>query len=206
MKIGITGGVGAGKSSVARFFETWGAWRVDADRLAHEALKERGVIDSLCECFGKGILSADGTIVASELASRAFRDPDELTKLTDVVYPVIRRLLDACLMSYDSNEIVVVEAPTLFEAHCAERFDVILTVEAPQDACDARCVASRGWLSGEAARREQFKISETERRAWADHVLENNGSLSDLKKAARQIWDVFQQKNGAGAPVNKRGD
>ena len=194
MKIGLTGAVGAGKSAAARFFHELGARTLDADELAHVALQDAAVKIQLRKRFGEDIFAANGTILAKELAKRAFSDAGHLRQLTDVVYPVITARLAALLNALPREQSVVVEAPTLFEAGCEGLFDAIVTVEAPEASREARCQAQRGWQAGEATRRESFKLAAEERRRRSAHVIENEGTLADLKARVTAIWRALGLK------------
>jgi dephospho-CoA kinase len=187
--VGVTGGVGSGKSSFAAALagEDWTL--VSADEVAHEVLEEETIRQRLAAAFGPGILDAEGRIDRAALGRRVFASRAALQRHTAVVYPAIRERLAARLAAARQAAAggVVLEAPTLYEAGCEGLVDRVVTVEAPLEARARRCSAARDWGPDEVRRREALTIGEAERRRRADTVVENDGDLDALRAAARRM-------------------
>ncbi|MCH8967430.1 MAG: dephospho-CoA kinase, partial [Planctomycetes bacterium] len=145
--IGLTGGIGAGKSTVARILESLGAAVIDFDRLAHEQLRDRSVIETLCDWWGEGILGSDGSVDRQSVAAIVFENPKQLARLEDLLYPRIGRARKDLVASYDcdpSVRAVVLEVPKLFEVGLAETCDAVIFVEADDEVRVERVTSSRG--------------------------------------------------------------
>ncbi len=192
IRIGLTGSLGAGKSTVGVLFELWGAARIDADRLAREAV-EPGTegLAGIERVFGSEILSADGSLDRAALRRIVFRDADLRAKLEAIVHPEVDRLRAAAVERARERgaAAVVLEIPLLFEKGLQAEFDVLVTVDAPAAIRRERVLDSRG-LSGEefeAIESAQWE-ADAKRRA-ADFVIWNSGDLASLEREARRVWD-----------------
>lgn len=177
--IGLLGGVGSGKSTVAGLLARRGFTVLDADAEARAAAGRPEVLAALARRFGAGILAPDGSLDRARLAAAAFGDPAATADLNAIVHPVVRERLAAALQAAAGRD-VVLDVPLLLESPLAERVTRWVFVEAPEEAREAR-VAGRGWDPGERARREARQADLAAKRARADHVLENRGSLEHLE-------------------------
>lgn len=200
--VGITGTVGAGKSTVGRLFETWGAWRVDADELAREAVAPGSpALEEIRDIWGDEVLDEEGGLDRAAVREMVFGDPRARERLESIVHPEVRRLRDDRLREARGAgaEVVVAEVPLLLETGMEDDFDVVLVVDAPREVrrervCSGRDVSDATFEAIEAA---QWP-ADRKRRA-ADLVVENDGSLEELEAAARRAWEAILAGAGSGA-------
>lgn len=195
--IGLTGGIASGKSTVTRFFRDRNVPVIDADILGHRTYEPGSdTFKAVAATFGEDVVAADGTIDRKVLGARVFGKPDELKKLTDIVWPGIRRLASEELGEFETagNGLAVLEAAVLFEAGWQDLCDEIWVVVVDPDIAVQR-LATRNGLDPEAARaRISSQLSNAERTAGADRVIENNGSLEDLETRIAEAWDQLQKR------------
>jgi len=176
--IGLLGGIGSGKSTVARLLAERGVTVLDADRHAREVVQSPAVLAALVARFGRGILDARGGLDRAALARAAFADEAATADLNALVHPEVRqRLLDE--LSRCGDQAVVLDVPLLLESPLASLVQTWVFVEADERQREAR-VADRGWAPGERVRRESRQADIARKRARADYVLENSGSIEDL--------------------------
>ncbi len=176
--IGLLGGVASGKSTVANLLAEAGWLVLDADEVARQVVCEPAVTQALASRFGADLFDSEGSLDRALLADRAFSSPSETEALNAIVHPAVRQRLVAQLEAAGSRN-VALDIPLLLESPLAERVDkwVFIASEAAQR---DRRAATRDWAPGERARREALQAALTEKRAAADHVLENNGTIDDL--------------------------
>ena len=203
--IGVTGSVGTGKSTVCQMFEKLGAFRLDADTLAHEALeKGRPPHRRVLRHFGERILRRSGKIDRARLAQEVFSHPRQLDFLCRVVHPyVIQRMRQGlrAVRKKDPDATVVAEVPLLFEAGLESMFDLSVTV-----VCDAKTQRVRSRHKGLSAlqvrlrKRAQWSLAKKRKRS--DRVINNQGSLRETARQVRLLWEALQsgrslkRKNG----------
>lgn len=203
--IGLTGGIASGKSTVTSFFRERGIPVIDADILGHRTYDPgTETYQKVVETFGQDVVAADGTIDRKVLGSKVFGKPEELKKLTDIVWPGIRRLASEQLAEFEAagNELVVLEAAVLLEAGWEDLVDEIWVVVVDPEIAIQR-LASRNGLDPDAARaRIASQLTNEERNARADVVIENNGTLDELNTRVRQAWDSLQERLRAAAGRN----
>jgi dephospho-CoA kinase len=195
--IGLTGGIASGKSTVARFFREHDIPVIDADILGHRTYEPGSdTFAAVVRTFGKELIAPDGTIDRKVLGAKVFGKPDELKKLTDIVWPGIRRLASQDLSEFETagNGLVVLEAAVLFEAGWQDLTDEIWVVVVEPELAVER-LAARNGLDPEAARaRIASQLSNAERVAQADIVIENNGDLAALETRIQEAWEQLQQR------------
>ena len=181
-KIGLTGPIGAGKSTVARLLAEAGVPVLDADRLAHEALKARAA--EICARFPEAC--PGGEVDRKALARIVFADPERRHALEAIVHPYVRARLFEELAAYKERgaDLVVLEIPLLFEVGWEKMLDGVLVVDAPWPLREARLLA-RGVDPEDARRREAAQLSPEEKRRRATWVIENRGDLAELAKKVR---------------------
>ena len=193
--IGLTGGIASGKSTVTRFFRDRGIPVIDADVLGHRTYEPgTDTFASVVRTFGDDLVAADGSIDRKVLGAKVFGKPDELKKLTDIVWPGIRKLANEQLSELETagNLYAVLEAAVLFEAGWEDLCDEIWVVVVDPDQAVVR-LAERNGLDEAAARaRIASQLSNAERTARADVVIENNGTLADLEDRIRATWDELE--------------
>ena len=184
IKIGLTGGIAGGKSQTGRFLADLGAHVIDADRVAHEAYAPgTDGFEKLVATFGREIVGPDGVIDRARLGARVFGDPEQLTRLTAIVWPLARRLVETRAREQEAagTHVLVVEAALLFEAEWQALFDEVWLVESPRDAVLQR-LRDRGIDGAEAERRLAAVTDASKARAQATRIIENDGSLADLRR------------------------
>jgi len=203
--IGLTGGIASGKSTVTSFFRERGIPVIDADILGHRTYDPgTETYQQVVETFGQDVVAADGTIDRKVLGSKVFGRPEELKKLTDIVWPGIRRLASEQLAEFEAagNELVVLEAAVLLEAGWEDLVDEIWVVVVDPEIAVQR-LAARNGLDPDAARaRIASQLTNEERIARGDVIIENNGTLDELNARIQQAWDSLQERLRAAAGRN----
>jgi dephospho-CoA kinase len=191
LRIGLTGGIGAGKSTVSEALAAHGAVVVDADRIAREVV-ERGSpgLEAVAAAFGPRVLTADGDLDRPALAAVVFADPDARRRLDGIVHPLVRRRageLELAAREADPDAVVVHDVPLLVETGQAASYDVVLVVEAAEDVRLPRLVA-RGLTEDDARARIAAQATDEQRRAVADVVLHNDGTPEELRAQVDRFW------------------
>ncbi len=187
--LGVTGGVGCGKSEVGRILERWG-WAVcDADDLAHEALAPGGAAyGPVVEWFGARILAPDGTVARDRLAQIVFQDARARAELNARLHPVVCRALREWLEGPAREKDAAAIVPLLFEAGWTAGWTAILCVVASDQTVRER-LARRGWSEEESLRRIAAQWPLEEKKKRADYVIKNDGTLAELERAVRCVVD-----------------
>jgi len=188
--IGLVGGIGAGKSSVARILQSLGAAVIDSDLLAHEELADPGVIATLRGWWGDMVCPAQ-EVDRKALAAIVFDDPRELDRLEKLLYPGIHRRRERLVEKFNGDPAVraiVLDAPKLYEAGLGDYCDAVVFVEADRSVRVRRVADSRGWSEVELRRRENLQNSLDTKRANADHVVINHSSLDRLRTDVERIF------------------
>lgn len=174
--IGLAGGVGSGKSTVARAFAELGCVVSDSDQQARAALDRPEVRAALAEWWGGGVLDDEGRVDRAAVARIVFEDPEQRTRLEDLIHPLIRETREGLVASAGRAPAVIVDAPLLFEAGLDAECDAVVFVDAPYPERLARVRASRGWDERELDRRESAQWPVDRKRAASDHVIDNRGA------------------------------
>ena len=191
--IGLTGGIGSGKSTVSKILATLGAYIIDADIVGHEIyLPGRAAWKQVTEAFGQEIVAEDHTIDRKKLGAIVFRSSDALARLNAIVHPImfeeIRQRLQAKRAEGFAAPIVV-EAAILIEANWLPLADTVWVVETDKEAAIRRVAEQRGMSAADAEARIANQLSNEERRKHAQVVIRNNGSLQALEQQIQQAWD-----------------
>lgn len=193
--IGLTGGIASGKSTVTRFFKDRDVPVIDADILGHRTYDPgTDTFAAVVATFGQDLVAADGSIDRRVLGGKVFGKPDELKRLTDIVWPGIRKLASEALSEFEAagNSIVVLEAAVLFEAGWKDLVDEVWVVVVEPDLAVQR-LASRNGLDEAAARaRIDSQLSNDERISRSNVVIKNNGTLEELEGNIQKAWDALQ--------------
>jgi dephospho-CoA kinase len=190
--VGLTGGIGSGKSLVGGMLADLGAQVIDTDKVGHRVYAPGS--DGwrrLVETFGTDIVAADGTIDRTRLGAIVFGDSERRRALNAIVHPLIfqeilREIADRRVAGFAGH--VVLEAPVLLEAKGTGLVDRIWVVTAPRSTIQERLVASRDLSSEEIAARMAAQLSDAERRAYADLVIENDGDVAALRQRVEAAW------------------
>jgi dephospho-CoA kinase len=186
--IGLTGGIGCGKSLAAQYFAELGALVIDADQLARAAI-ERGSdgFDEVVAIFGDGILK-DGNIDRRALGELVFKDPSAKAQLENIIHPFVRREFEEAVASLKGDQVLVYEIPLLVETKAHERFDVVITVESELENRIVR-LRGRGMHISEIEGRIAAQATREERIEVADFLIENDGTEDELLRQVENIWD-----------------
>ena len=187
--VGLLGGIGSGKSSVAALFRTFGALTVDADRLARRVLEDPAVVRTLVSWWGPAVMSR-GRVNRAEVARRAFGSAAATAKLNALTHPRIRRELKREIAgARRRGGVVIVEAALLLETGSDAGCDALVFVDAPA-AVRRRRIASRGWTAAEWRRRERAQWPLPRKRARADYLIDNGGTRAAARK---QVETILQE-------------
>ena len=186
--VGLTGGIGSGKSLAAQFFSQLGALVIDADQLARSAI-ERGSegFDEVLLRFGDTVLK-NGDIDRVALGQIIFENPQAKKDLEEIIHPRIRAEFEEAVASLNPGQIMVYEIPLLVETKAADRFDFVITVESDPEVRKQR-LRARGMFHSDIEKRMASQATEEERRAVADCVLTNDGTEDDLLRQVENIWE-----------------
>ncbi|MGB8684114.1 MAG: dephospho-CoA kinase [Candidatus Binatus sp.] len=200
LTIGLTGGIGSGKSTVTQIIGEFGAPILDADKVAHTTYAPGGpAYDAVIAAFGAEIVAADRTIDRKKLGAIVFGKPEQLNKLTSIVWPAtfesIRRNV-ADLRASGAKLPIVVEAAILIEANWQPLFDEIWLVRAPREQVVARIESQRGLKPSETEARIRAQLSDEERGKQATLIIENNGSIEELHELLKEVWAEALKRNG----------
>ncbi|HEU4348031.1 MAG TPA: dephospho-CoA kinase [Actinoplanes sp.] len=189
MQIGLTGGIGAGKTAVARRFAELGALVVDADALARAAVAAGtpGLAAVVAE-FGPGVLGPDGELDRPALGRLVFGDEGVRARLNAIVHPLVRRRAAELIAAAPPGTVVVQDVPLLVETGQADRYDLVVVVEAPAELRAERLARDRGMSPDEARSRMAAQATDEQRRAAADVVLVNDGDLDELRAEVDRVW------------------
>ncbi|OBF27163.1 dephospho-CoA kinase [Mycobacterium sp. ACS1612] len=188
LRIGLTGGIGAGKSTVSAAFAECGGIIVDGDVIAREVV-EPGTegLAALVDAFGKDILRPDGALNRPALAARAFVDDEKRAKLNGIVHPLVARRREEILDAVHEDAVVVEDIPLLVETGLAPLFPLVVVVSADEETRVERLI-KRGMDEADARARIKAQAPEEQRRAIADVLLDNSGSAGELVERARDLW------------------
>lgn len=204
IRIGLTGTLGAGKSTVGQLFESWGARRVDADVLARQVVEPgQPGLEAIRETFGGGVLRPDGTLDRAALRTIVFDDPDALRRLEAIIHPAVDRLRAGMLADAlrEGARVAVIEIPLLYEKNLPAEFDAVVVVDAPEDIRRRRVCQARGLTPAEFSAMDSAQWSGERKRAAADHVIWNDDDMASLESEAREVWDAV---TGASAAYEQR--
>ena len=190
--IGLTGGIAAGKSTVAKLWRELGAIEIDADLLAREVVEpdSEGAL-LIRKRFGDNFFDDSGALDRSKLASLVFTDKSAREDLEGIVHPLVQKRAREILSQLSEDSMVIYTVPLLVEANVSLPFDVVVTVEAPEDVRVKRLIESRNFTREQALARIESQAQPIERVASADYVLNSNQTLEQLLSDARQLWNEF---------------
>ncbi|MBX7548881.1 dephospho-CoA kinase [Streptomyces sp. NPDC004232] len=195
LKVGLTGGIGAGKSEVSRLLVEHGAVLIDADRIAREVVAPGTPgLASVVEAFGTDVLAADGSLDRPRLGSIVFADPEKLAVLNSVVHPLVglrsRELEEAAA----PDAVVIHDVPLLTENGLAPLYDLVIVVDASPETQLDRLVRLRGMTEEDARARMAAQATRAQRREAADIVIDNDVPLDTLHKRVAAVWDELVRR------------
>ena len=189
LSVGLTGGIGSGKSSVSARLSTLGALVIDSDLIAREIVEPGEPALAEVELrFGAGVIRADRTLDRQALADIVFHDPAALAALNDIMLPRIGARTSAIEAAAPHDAVVVHDSPLLVEQGLAAAYDVVVVVDCPDEVRLNRLVEQRGMSTDDARARMASQAGRDDRLAVADFVLDNSGSRADLDAQVDQLW------------------
>ncbi|PWI43487.1 dephospho-CoA kinase [Streptomyces sp. ICBB 8177] len=204
LKVGLTGGIGAGKSEVSRLLAAYGAVVVDADRIAREVVEPgTGGLAAVVAEFGPEVLRADGTLDRPRLGAIVFGDPGRLAALNAIVHPLVGRRSAELEAAAGPDAIVVHDVPLLTENGLAPLYDLVVVVDASSETRLERLTRLRGMGEEEARSRMAAQATRQQRLAVADLVIDNDGPLEALEPQVKRVWEALRERasgrqDGAG--------
>jgi dephospho-CoA kinase len=203
LNVGLTGGIGAGKSEVTKRFAALGATVIDADGIAREvvAIGTPG-LDAVLAEFGEDMRGADGGLDRDKMAALVFADDAARLRLNGIVHPLVGERVFELLAEAERDDpdgILLNDVPLIVEAGVAERYEVIVVVDAPEEVQLDRLVNVRGMTEADARARMAKQASREERRAIADYVIDNSGDLDVLQRQVEEVWAELVERAKANA-------
>jgi len=206
LRIGLTGGIGAGKSTVSKAFAECGGVVVDGDVISREVVQPGSEgLASLVDHFGDGILLADGALNRPALAAIAFGDEKQRLALNGIVHPLVAHRRSELIAAAEQDAVIVEDIPLLVESHMAPLFPLVVVVHADVGVRLQRLVALRGMAEADAKARIAAQATDEQRRRVADVWLDNVGSEAELIEKARELWVQrivpFAHNLATGAPT-----
>lgn len=200
LRLGLTGGIGAGKSEVSRMLSSYGAVLIDSDRIAREVVEPGtpGLAAVVAE-FGPGVLTPDGTLDRPKLGGIVFGDPERLRALNAIVHPLVRARSAELEAAAGPDAIVVHDVPLLAENGLAPLYDLVMVVDVAPGTQVDRLVRLRGMTEDEARARMAAQATREQRLAVADVVIDNDGPLEELEPQVRKVWAELAERAAGGA-------
>lgn len=195
--VGLTGGIATGKSTAARFFAEAGGRLIDADRLARRVVEPgRPALAALAEAFGPEVVRPDGSLDREALAARVFGRPEALGRLNAIVHPRVAEEADAAIRAIrrtDPGALIVYDVPLLYECGLAGRFEAVVVVYVPREEQAARLMRRDGLSRAQAEARLASQLDIEEKARRADFVLDNRGSVDDLRRQVEALVDRWRR-------------
>lgn len=189
MRVGLTGGIASGKSTVSSILRELGAVVIDADQLAREVVaKGTPGLAAVVEAFGAELLTEDGELDRPKMGSLVFNDEALRRTLEGIVHPLVFERYAALEASAPADGIVVHDIPLLVESGRATEFDAVIVVDAPEELQVERMVRDRGWTEADARSRIAAQATREQRRAVATHLIDNTGTREDLRQRVTEVF------------------
>jgi dephospho-CoA kinase len=200
LTVGLTGGIGSGKSTVAKLLAELGAPIFDADKVGHDIYRPGApAYHDVIAAFGQEVVAADGSIDRKKLGPIVFADPAQLKRLESIVHPRMFERMGEMVKEMRAQGItlpIVIEAAILIEAHWQPLFDEIWLVEAPRERVIERVEAERGLKPEQTEARIKAQLSNEERRQHASLVIDNSGTIEALRVKVTDLWRDLVARNG----------
>lgn len=199
LTVGLTGGIGAGKSEVSRLLVEHGAVLIDADRIAREVVAPGTPgLAAVVEAFGPDVLAADGSLDRPRLGSIVFADPEKLAVLNSIVHPLVRARSRELESAAAEDAVVVHDVPLLTENGLAHLYDVVIVVDASPGTQLDRLVRLRGMPEEDARARMAAQATREQRREIADVLIDNDVPLDALRERVAEVWDGLLRRARGG--------
>lgn len=200
LRVGLTGGIGSGKSTVSSLLAQHGAVVIDYDRLARDVVEPGSpALDLIAERFGAGVIAADGSLDRPALGALVFADPEALSDLNGITHPAIRSLGHDRESAAGPDAVVVHDNPLLVEMGAAAACDVVVVVDVPVEVQVRRLTTLRGMTEADARARIAAQASREERTGAADLVIDNTGPQDELASIVGGLWDELVSRAAAKA-------
>ncbi|MEU1102299.1 dephospho-CoA kinase [Streptomyces tibetensis] len=201
LKVGLTGGIGAGKSEVSRLLVACGAVLIDADRIAREVVAPGTPgLASVVEAFGEEILTADGSLDRPRLGAIVFADPEKLAVLNSIVHPLVGARSRELEKAAAEDSVVLHDVPLLTENGLAPLYDLVIVVDAAPETQLDRLVRLRGMTEEDARARMAAQATREQRREIADIVIDNDVPLERLEQRVRDVWAELVRRSRTPRP------
>lgn len=200
ISVGLTGNVGAGKSTVAALFRDWGATVIDTDDLAREVVAAGGpAIQRIREIWGDDVITPDGNLDRAAMRRIAFADPAHREKLEAILHPAIRERFRELLAEAEArgDPVVIGVVPLLYEVGMDGEFDVVLLVDAPEEQRIDRIVTTRELGREEARAIAEAQMPAKEKRALAEFIIDNDSDIPNLERRAWEMWKELEKLTAA---------
>jgi dephospho-CoA kinase len=195
MKVGLTGGIGAGKSTVADLFSQKGAVVIRSDELARQVIEPQTPgFQQVIDRFGKDLVNSEGYIDRAKLAQIVFKDDAALKDLENIIHPLVRNKTNQIIDQHTSETIIINEIPLLLEKKMESLFDFLVIVISSEKNRLER-LAQRGLAAEQATARMAKQVSDEERKAAADFLIVNDGNLDQLEADVEKIWQTLQERS-----------
>ena len=196
MRVGLTGGIASGKSTVSAMLRELGAIIVDADLLAREVvLPGTPGLAQVVAAFGPEILTADGEMDRAKVGAIVFADPEQRQRLEAVIWPLVHEAGQALAATAGPGDVVVHDIPLLVETGQQSSFDAVVVVDVPVEVQVERMVRDRGWTEAEARARIAAQATREQRLAAATYVIENTGTREDLRRRVAEVFDRLAERS-----------
>jgi dephospho-CoA kinase len=194
-RVGLTGGIGSGKSEVSRRLAGYGAVVIDADAIARDVVAPGtpGLADVVA-AFGDGVLTPGGELDRERLGEIVFADPEQRARLNAIVHPLVGARMAEQEAAAGSGAIVVHDVPLIAENQISGRYDVVVVVDAPEHLRLSRLIKRRGMSADQVRARMAAQASREQRLAVADLIVDNSGSLAELDHQVAYLWAVLRRR------------
>lgn len=201
IRIGLTGSIASGKSTVSGFLRELGAIVIDADKVAKEIVKPgTPALKEIVKCFGKDVLNKDGSLNRKKLADMVFSDSAKLKILNEITHPrIVEKIKNtiACLEKKDKTRLIVIDAPLLIETGLDKLVDEVWVVYVtPKTQIERLLQREKDMTHEEALKRINSQMSTDEKVKYADRVIYNNGSIVETKNQVKKLWEQTNKKSG----------
>lgn len=187
LQIGLTGGIGSGKSTVAKIFAELGARIIDADALAHDAFTDEAIRQELAAAFGAEVV-AGGLVDRKAIAQIVFNDDVQRQRLNAIIHPWVQARRMELVAQYANERVVVHEIPLLYEVGMGDAFDAVVVVTASEDLRAQRVFERSGLSTTEFTARDKAQMPLSEKAERADYIVTNDGSFEHLRRDVTALW------------------
>ncbi len=194
-KIGLTGSIGTGKSTVAKMFQELGAYVIDADKIVHELLKREDVKEKIKEAFGD-VFDNKGEVDRKKLASIVFNNPEKKKVLENILHPLVFQEINRFFKEIeekDPHAVAIAEVPLMIETGSYKNYDKIIVVYAPEE-LQLKRLLEKGMSKEEAIKRIKSQMPIDEKVKYADIVIENTSTLEDLRKKVKEVYKKLKEE------------